>query len=336
MNSQPRSGEFELIAKYFAPLAADGAFGLTDDAALLRVAAGGELVVTQDAIAAGVHFFASDPPGAIAQKALRVNLSDLAAKGATPKSFSLALGLPADWREEWLAAFAAGLAADCRKYGVALTGGDTFVSPGGLVVSITAFGEVAAGHYRARSGARPGDRLFVTGTIGDAALGLKVRQGDTALRAVSGARDLLYRYLLPDPPVAFAPIIAAHANGAMDISDGFLGDIAKLARAARLDFAVRLQHVPFSGAVMSAIELPDALQTALTGGDDYQLLFAAPVKNLQELRRAMNRAGLDATEIAVARAGTGKVTLLDAAGEPMRFERAAFEHFGIGRHDAIS
>ena len=322
-----RSGEFEAIAKYFAPLSGEGAFGLGDDAAILAPAAGCELVVTNDALAAGVHFFATDPPGAIAQKALRVNLSDLTAKGATPRAFLMALGLPDEWPEEKIAAYAAGLAADCERYGVRLLGGDTFRSPSGLVVSITAFGDVPAGRYRSRSGVAPGDRLFVTGAIGDAALGLKVREGDAALRATAEARELLRHYLLPEPPVAFAPILAAHANGAMDISDGFLGDIGKMAHASNVDFTIRLQHVPFSRGVMDAIELPHALETALTGGDDYQLLFSVPVKNLHALRRAMNAAHLDATEIAVARAGSGKVTLLAADGEPMHFARTSFAHF---------
>ncbi len=174
-SEQPRTGEFEIIARHFAPLASDGSFGLLDDAALLTVAPGKSLVIAQGAIAAGVHFFPDDSAGTIASKALRVSLSDLAAKGATPIGFSLALGLPDGWTESWVAEFARELGKDCRDYSVKLAGGNTFRSPGGAMVSITAWGEIDPRDYKSRLGAAAGDRLYVTGTLGDAALGRKVR-----------------------------------------------------------------------------------------------------------------------------------------------------------------
>src|SRR5580658_1596664 len=167
-----RLGEFDLIARYFAPLAGPGGLELRDDAALMRPSPGEDLVLTKDALVAGVHFFADDPPGAIARKALCVNLSDLAAKGAEPVGFLLALALPADWTADWLAAFAEGLDEDSARYRCPLFGGDTVKTPGPLMVSITALGQVTRGHMIPRTGVRPGDLLYVSGTIGDSALGL--------------------------------------------------------------------------------------------------------------------------------------------------------------------
>ena len=172
-----RPGEDDLIARYFAPLAGPAGLGLKDDVALLKPPAGRDLVVTTDALVAGVHFFADDPPDAIARKALRVNLSDLAAKGAEPIGFALNLALPDDWTAEWLAAFAAGLGDDAATYRCPLIGGDTVRTPGPLTLSITALGAVEPGRFAARGGVRPGDRIYVTGTIGDAALGLRLRLG---------------------------------------------------------------------------------------------------------------------------------------------------------------
>ena len=170
MSSRP--GEDELIARFFAPLAGPAGLGLRDDAALLKPPPGDDLVLTTDALVAGVHFFADDPPGAIARKALRVNLSDLAAKGARPLGFLLSLALPRDWSEDWLTAFADGLGADASAYDCPLAGGDTVATPGPLTLSVTAFGAVRPGRMVLRSGVKPGDRLYVTGTVGDAAIGL--------------------------------------------------------------------------------------------------------------------------------------------------------------------
>jgi len=322
-----RPGEFELIERYFAPLSGPGAFGLKDDAALLKVRPGRAIVVTQDAIAAGIHFFADDPPASIAAKALRVNLSDLAAKGATPVSFSLALGLPPDWQVKWLTEFARQLASDCRKYAVALTGGDTFLAPAGPVISVTAFGEIAANRYRSRLGAKPGDRLFVTGTIGDAALGLRVRRGVPEYSKLRGAKRLLKAYRYPEPPVEFAPLIGEFASAAMDISDGFVGDLGKLAAASRVDFTVAAADVPLSKAVREALPIAGALEAALTGGDDYQFLITVPSRKCAAFTSAVAGAGLAASELATAVAGAGRAIILAAQGRAMRFGQLSHEHF---------
>ena len=200
----PRPSEDELIARYFAPLAGLAGLGLRDDAALLEPPAAHDLVLTADALVGGVHFFEDDPPGLIARKALRVNLSDLAAKGAQPLGFLLSLALPRGWREDWLAAFAGGLRADAEAYGCPLAGGDTVATPGPLTLSITAFGAVPAGRMARRTGVRPGDRLYVTGTIGDAAIGLKIRQGRGPDIPKSDKAFLADRYLTPQPRTALA------------------------------------------------------------------------------------------------------------------------------------
>ncbi|MDB5650670.1 MAG: thiamine-monophosphate kinase, partial [Hyphomicrobiales bacterium] len=226
-----RPSEDDLIARFFAPLAGPGGLALEDDAARLPAMPGFDLVLTCDALVAGVHFFPDDPPDAIAAKALRVNLSDLAAKGARPAGFLLALVLPRDFQESWLEAFAAGLGADIRDYACPLLGGDTVATPGPLMISITALGHVPEGRMVPRTGARAGDFLYVSGTIGDAALGLQVRLGKLAANAAEAAY-LRERYLRPQPRNALAAALVAHAHGAMDISDGFAGDLAKMMRVS--------------------------------------------------------------------------------------------------------
>src|SRR5271165_3625256 len=205
-----RPSEDELIARLFAPLAGPMGLGLRDDAALLRPTAGEDLVLTTDALVAGVHFFADDPPDSIARKALRVNLSDLAAKGARPLGFLLTLALPPDWEEDWLVAFAAGLGADASAYDCPLAGGDTVGTPGPLTLSVTAYGAVPAGRMRMRSGVKAGDRLYVTGTIGDAAIGLRLRQGRGPELAAAERDFLLRRYLTPEPRLSLARAMLAY------------------------------------------------------------------------------------------------------------------------------
>jgi thiamine-monophosphate kinase len=321
MDAMARPGEFELIARYFAPMAGEGSFSLRDDAALLEVASGHALVVTQDAVAAGIHFFGDDPPASIARKALRVNLSDLAAKGARPLAFSLALGLPADWREEWLAQFSMGLSGDCARYGVTLAGGDTFRVETGPVIAITAWGEVPAGKFASRGGAADGDDLYVTGTIGQSAIGLRVRTGELSFDS-GGTIDqtLTSAYFEPEPPVFFSPAIAAHASGAIDISDGFAGDLAKLAHASAVDAQIRCSDIPLPGVDMRSKSL---LAQALTGGDDYQILFTAPAASGAPLRAAAQKAGIRLTRLATVRAGSGAVSIVDDDGAELPLGRGA-------------
>ena len=230
-----QSGEDRLIARYFAPLAKHpGAFGLADDAAALAPPAGCDLVLKADGIVAGVHFFPDDPPDTVAKKALRANLSDLAGKGATPLGFLLTLALPREIGDAWLAPFARGLGADAEAFGCPLLGGDTDSTTGPIMISIAALGAVPQGKMLRRAGASAGDRVVVTGTIGDAALGLLLRNDMAAAERWSLGREasnnLQQRYLVPQPRLAIAEILRAHASAAMDVSDGLAGDLAKLCR----------------------------------------------------------------------------------------------------------
>lgn len=313
-----RYTEDELIDRIFAPIAGPGALGLKDDAALIA-ASGEPTVATVDMLVAGVHFFPDDPPASIAKKALRVNLSDLAAKGAEPVGFLLSLALPGDWTNAWLAGFAAGLAEDAAFYGAPLLGGDTTATPGPLTLSITALGR--APRFVPRTGARPGDAIYVSGTIGDAALGLALRR-DPALAALisPGARaHLLDRYLLPRPRLDLAPAVRAYASAAMDVSDGLAGDLAKLCRACGVSAIVAADDVPLSDAAREAIaRAPHLFERALTGGDDYEILCAAPVP-------AAMPEGM--THIGDIVSGAAAPVFRASDGAPIAFAKASFSHF---------
>jgi thiamine-monophosphate kinase len=325
------SGEDHLIARHFRPLARHpGAFDLRDDAAALTPPPGCDLVLTTDGVIAGVHVFPDDPADAIARRALRVNLSDLAAKGAKPAGFLLSLALPASTNEAWLAAFAAGLGADADRYDCPLLGGDTDRTPGPLSVSITAFGTLPSGTMVRRSGARPGDVLAVTGTIGDAALGLTLRQHGEAGRGLT-AEDrghLLARYLQPEPRTALADTLRANASAALDVSDGLAGDLAKLCRASGVSARVEVAQVPLSDAARAMLAAePALLERALTGGDDYEILAAIPPGNLDRFRAGAAAAGIALTVIGRVEAGDAAPRLLGADQRPLAFDRPSFSHF---------
>jgi thiamine-monophosphate kinase len=322
-----RSGEFALIERYFRPLAADrGAFGLTDDAALYRQRPGDDLVLTADVVAAGIHFLPDDPPESIARKALRVNLSDLAAKGAEPFGYLLSLALPADWTEGWLRRFAAGLAADQRRYAVTLIGGDTTRAAGGLTIAITAIGRVPKDEMVLRSGARPGEAIYVSGTIGDAALGLRIRQG-TIDAKLKGARHLLDRYLHPQPRVALAPAVRAFASSAMDISDGLVGDLAHICGVSKVGAEIHAGRVPLSPGARNRLSEPGALQTILNGGDDYEILATVPRRRAGDFERAAEVAGIAVTPIGRVVRGKGPPVVFDAAGKPIVLSGRSHTHF---------
>jgi thiamine-monophosphate kinase len=331
MQEDTQSPEDRLIARYFGPLAKHpGAFGLSDDAAALTPPAGCDLVLTTDGVIAGVHFFPDDPPGSIARKVLRMNLSDLAAKGARPVGFLLSIALPQKFDEAWLAAFVEGLGSDAEQYGCPLLGGDTDRTPGPTSVSITAFGAVPSGGMVRRSTAKAGDHILVSGTIGDAALGVLIRR-DNALaqrwRLNDARRDhLLQRYLLPQPRTLLADGVLQHASASMDVSDGLAGDLAKLCRASGVAAEVDVARVPLSEAVRAAVAADPALvETALSGGDDYEILCTMASHNLASFEAAAQAAGIAVTEIGRVVAGEGARFALD--GKPLHFARPAFSHF---------
>src|SRR5437762_6687015 len=295
------SGEDSLIARYFRPLATDpGAFNLDDDAAILK-ASGEDVVVTTDAIVEGVHFLPDDPPETIARKALRVNLSDLAAKGAAPAGFVLTLALR-DAGEVWLEPFALALGEDAKAFGCPLLGGDTVSTPGPLTISIAAFGRVPAGKMVRRSGAKPGDRVMVTGTIGDAALGLDILKGGPVAAALAddaGARAMLIgRYRVPQPRNALAKAVRNHARAAMDVSDGLAGDLAKLCGVSGVSAVIDAPSIPLSPAAAALLARGTVdIETIVSGGDDYEVLCTIPEDSFEAFVQAAGQAGGAVTSI---------------------------------------
>jgi thiamine-monophosphate kinase len=324
------SAEDSLIARYFAPMATHpGALGLSDDAAFVTPPSGCDVVLTTDAIVGGVHFFPADAAQSVAAKALRVNLSDLAAKGATPLGFLLSLALPHDIGDAWLADFAAGLRGDAVLFACPLFGGDTVRTSGPVMISVAMFGSVPQGAMVRRAGAKAGDRVFVSGSIGDAALGLVARQGgDAAWKLTAPQRQhLISRYLLPQPRNALAQAVRAHASAAMDVSDGLAGDLAKLARVSGVAAVIVAARVPLSDAAKAVIAAePAMLETALTGGDDYEIVCTVPADKAASFSAAALAANVAVTEIGVMAAGEG-ATFRGRDGQPLAFKRASFSHF---------
>lgn len=325
------SAEDSLIARYFKPLATDpGAFGLVDDAAVLS-SSGDDIVVTTDAVVEGVHYLATDPPDTIARKALRVNLSDLAAKGADPAGFVLTLALRS--REDgWLRPFADALGEDAVTFACALLGGDTVSTPGPQMISITAFGRVPKGRMVGRTGARPGDRILVTGTIGDAALGLDVLTGGAAAAALAAdphAREMLVgRYRVPQPRNALARAVRDHATAAMDVSDGLAGDLTKLCAASRVSASIDVASVPLSAAAASLVASNvSCVETLLSGGDDYEVLCTAPPAQCDALIEAGRTAGVAVTTIGSIVAGQERPRFLDRHGRELTLKRLSYSHF---------
>lgn len=325
------SGEHDLIARYFRPLAGDpGALGLIDDAALLA-ASDQDLVITVDAVVEGVHFLKDDPPDSVARKALRVNLSDLAAKGATPAGFVLTLALR-EAGDAWLAPFARALGEDAALFGCPLLGGDTVSTPGPLMISITAFGHVAAGQMVRRDRARAGDCVVVTGTIGDAALGLDLLQNGRVAGVLKddaeGRAMLAGRYRVPQPRMALAEAVRDHASAAMDISDGLAGDLAKLCAASGVSATIDAAAIPLSAAASRVLAAGAAdFETLVAGGDDYELLCAIPEERVAAFAAAARRAGLAATAIGRITQGVGPVIFNDKTGRPIALRHLSFSHF---------
>ena len=328
---QPASAEDSLIARYFKPLATDpGAFALGDDAAVLK-ALGEDIVVTTDAIVEGVHFLPDDPPDTVARKALRINLSDLAAKGATPAGFVLTLALRAA-DGAWLTSFARGLGSDAGLFGCPLLGGDTVSTPGPLVISITAFGRVAAGRMVHRSGARTGDRVVVTGTIGDAALGLDILKGgpvagilanDAAAKAM-----LVGRYRVPQPRIALSAAVRDHAHAAMDVSDGLAGDLAKLCAQSGISAVIDAPGIPLSAPAAALLEHGTVgIEALVSGGDDYEILCAIPEDRFEAFAQAAATAGVAVTSIGTVIAGAAAPKFLDGEGREIALQRLSYSHF---------
>jgi thiamine-monophosphate kinase len=329
MSSEERPGEDSLIARFFAPIAGAGALNLKDDAALVTPEPGHDLVLTTDALVERVHFLPEDAPGSIARKALGVNVSDLAAKGATPAGFLLSLALPDDWTEAWLAAFAAGLGDASRDFACPLLGGDTVKARGPLTLSVTAVGQVPAGRTVLRTTAKAGDLLCVTGTIGDAALGLKLRSAPAWAGSLSPDEraHLADRYLHPQPRHRLAAALRDHASAAMDVSDGLAGDLAKMMRASGVAAVVEADQVPLSIAAARAVRTsPDLLDLALTGGDDYEILCSVPEKRLDSFRKEADRVGIFLSVIGRVVSGDER-PVFRMNGLERRYDVGSYQHF---------
>ncbi|HTV89752.1 MAG TPA: thiamine-phosphate kinase, partial [Stellaceae bacterium] len=285
------------------------------------------LVVTVDAIVEGVHYLPNDLPDLVARKLLRVNLSDLAAKGARPLHYLLTTALPPRLGDDWVARFAAGLGEDQRQYGVALLGGDSVSTPGPAVLSLTAIGEVVAGAEIRRGGAKPGDRVWVSGTIGDAFLGLRVLRGSHPETAPADREFLAARFRLPEPRVRLGPRLSGIAHAMCDISDGLVADLGHICEASGVGATISLPAVPLSPAARRlAIGDPVLAASLATGGDDYELLFAAPPDAGGAIERLAAEMRLQITAIGTIETRAG-VRVVDAAGALVPVASAGWTHF---------
>lgn len=323
------ANETELIQTYLAPLTggAPGSFGLRDDAALISPEPGTDLVFTSDPIIAGVHFFPSDNAADIAWKALAVNASDLAAKGARPVAYLLNLALPEPPSREWIGNFADGLRAAQDSFGCRLIGGDTDMTPGPLSIGVTIIGAVPSGKFVRRQGAASGDHVFVTGTIGDSALGLRVHADRSAFPHLTAEQRafLEERYLRPTPRLVLGDAFRAHASAALDISDGLMKDLARL--AGGLGLTLEFERIPLSKAAAAArAHDPAVTEAILGGGDDYELLVAVPPAKVVDFTNAAAAAGVPVSDLGALDANI-PLQVVDVDGTAISVETFGYDHF---------
>ncbi|MBL6932821.1 MAG: thiamine-phosphate kinase [Rhodospirillales bacterium] len=336
MTHQSRPGEFDLISSYFKPLAKNesGALGLTDDAAVLNIRNGHRLVVTMDTLVSGVHFLEFTPPHFIAAKALRVNLSDLAAMGADPAYYTLSLSLPTfgdvSYNEDWLDRFSQALGVEQSLYNIVLVGGDTVSTPGPLSLTISAFGWVKTGQEILRSGASIEDLVFVSGTVGDAMLGLAAVQGSFPDLTPSDLEIITERHHRPQPRLQLGRRLFGLANSAIDISDGLIQDLEHICTASGVTATIRATDIPLSGPGKKLIDDdPDLIKTILSGGDDYELLFTIPPEWKSSISSLAKELGLPLTQIGEieAKRSGDSVSVYDACGNLMSIPASGYRHF---------
>jgi thiamine-monophosphate kinase len=328
------TSEEDLIQQYLAPLAAGapGAFGLKDDCAIIQPQPGQDLVVTTDALVSGLHFFADETPEMIAWRALAVNISDLAAKGATPLYYLMALALPEAPTDDWMMMFAGGLKDAQDRYGISLIGGDTDHRPRiPLSITITAMGLVPEGRMVRRATAKIGDRIFVSGTLGDAPLGLIIRRNRETKRFPELDKEqrqfLLDRYLRPTARVELSALLLEHASAAMDLSDGLAKDLGRLCKASGVAAQIAFAELPLSGAAARVLAgHPEFAEVPACGGDDYEILATVPPARAEAFEEAALELGVAVTDIGEIVKGGG-VTLLDANGKAMVLAKTGYDHF---------
>jgi len=329
--TEPRArlDEFALIAKLFAPLTQNmpGAFALTDDVAVLAPPAGHKVVLKTDSLIEGVHFLRSDPPALVARKGLRRALSDLAAKGAEPCVYLLALALP-PWPDmEWLRAFADGLGADQAEFGLSLVGGETNATPGPLTLTVTAVGYVPNCALIRRNGARAGDRVYVTGTIGDAGCGLRLATGNAATVSEGARAFLVSRYRLPIPRLSTGLALRGIASAALDVSDGLLADLGHVADVSGVRIEIDAAEIPLSTALRELWgDSIEARSRAAGAGDDYEIAFTAAAPGSPALSEIARRTSTAITPIGRVVAGHG-VAFLDRAGKEILVETKGYTHY---------
>lgn len=324
-------GEFGRIERFFRPLAVGvpGAFDLTDDAAVLDVPYDQQLVVTTDAMVSGVHFLPNDDPADLAHKILAVNMSDLAAKGAEPLAYSLVTALPRTVGDGWVEAFAQGLGAAQKEFKVNLLGGDSVSTAGPLSLTVTALGLVPRNRMIRRKGARIGDGVFVTGHIGDAALGLRLAQGGIVAPVSDGDRAyLLSRLRRPTPRLDLVASLRVFATSALDVSDGLIADLRHLAETSKVRLRLDAQSVPMSGpALRVLLASPDLRRLVLTGGDDYEVAFTAPLEKAEDIAAAASTVGVSVTCIGRVVEGEPGLDVLGLDGTPADLGAGGWRHF---------
>lgn len=306
--------EFSFIERYLSPLTfgKSEALSLQDDAAIIPCRPGYDTIITKDAIAEGTHFFKDDSPYDIARKLVRVNISDLAAKGATPYCCFLALILPNNSNEKWLQEFTSGLKNDLEEFGCFLAGGDTTAHNGGLVLTLTALGHVPTGKTILRKGAVSGDIIFTTGTIGDSYLGLEILKGNYKILSRQAKEYSQKRYFIPEPRINIGKELLNIATSAADISDGLLADLENICKASNVGAEITLSKIPFSSAALEAINIDNNfLIKAIAGGDDYELIFTAPAHMENKISEISQKTGIKITKIGKITAGYGVKTIGD-------------------------
>lgn len=320
--------EFDIIANYFAPLSqsCNGAMGLKDDAALLRINDSYELVATKDALVENVHFFKHDTPANIASKLIRVNLSDLAAMGAKPLGYLLALVMPRNTDEAWLKAFSDSLANECHIFGGALLGGDTVTHDGPLTLTLTALGAVKRDQAFRRAGAKEGELIYVSGTIGDSFLGLNILKKELKNISPEAEKFLTRRYHIPQPRITLGRKLKGIATACTDISDGLAADLGHICECSGVGADITIESVPLSNAARNILSShPELHPQLLSGGDDYELIFTAGEDKKDDIARIATTLGLPLTAIGRITAGS-KVRVLDATGKEVHLSKKGYTH----------
>lgn len=322
----PRSDEITLIDRFFRPLAGEGAFELTDDAGLITPEVGFDQVITSDSIAYGIHYLPDDPPETVARKALRVNLSDLASKGAEPVAYILNLAMGPEVDDDWLAAFADGLRSDQAEFGLTMLGGDT-ISAGQTVISVTAIGRVPTGRMVHRFTGKPGDHLYVSGAIGASRAGLELLTNANSPLARLSAKQrkaCIGRYRIPVPRLALAPVLRQFASAAMDVSDGLIGDADKLVAASGCTGSIDADRVPLADG-LDGPQFETFLTVLITAGDDYEILAGVPPEAAERFEIEARKRNIPVNRIGTLAAGTGPVQVI-RRGRLLHLPERAFIH----------